>query len=71
MVEPEMPPKAAINDAPPDDDNCGRRGRDYRSWRTLADDGVIEDAAVDARIGPDGDFVLNDDAAKMGHVDRT
>ncbi|MNE50433.1 hypothetical protein D3C80_1450060 [compost metagenome] len=36
----------------------------------LADDRVAIGAAVDAGVGPDGDAVLQDDAAKLGNIHR-
>ena len=36
----------------------------------LADHGVVEGAAVDAGVGADGDAVLHDHPAELGHVDR-
>jgi hypothetical protein len=35
----------------------------------LADNGVVERAAVDARIGANGDTVLEDDTAELRNVD--
>ena len=36
----------------------------------VADDGVVEDAAIDAAVRPDRDFVLNNNAPKVRHINR-
>ena len=63
-VEPEMPvmrndhTMAADDDVVPDLD-------EIINFRALADDRILKGAAVDGRVGPDLDVVLDDDPADL------